>query len=325
MSSDRMTPRSNEKSPKNLDLTAYSEYSVRDSFAQSIPQNSSDGEGGSERRHVSRQQLEEIDAAFGDRDKQILLSIQRYRYLMSSQIQRLHFIDSATSSAALRATTRCLKKLHELGLIDHLARRIGGVRAGSGALVWYITHAGERLLRMRSQSSAPIKRAFSPSPFFLSHTLAVAEIAIQLTEICREGSDSKLVTIQPEPESWRSYSEYGKILSLKPDLFSITMAASEECEYVDSWFLEIDMSTESYAKILQKCERYHAYYRTGLEQEETGVFPLTVWIVPTTERKQKLMEHIRKAFDKQPRLFAVITQNELKELIRNGGDGGALC
>ena len=33
------------------------------------------------------------------------------------------------------------------------------------------------------------------------------------------------------------------------------------------------------------------------QQQESGVFPLTVWIVPSAERKEKLIPHIRKAFD----------------------------
>ena len=55
------------------------------------------------------------------------------------------------------------------------------------------------------------------------------------------------------------------------------------------------------------------------------MFPLTVWIVPTVARKEKLITHIKTAFDKQPKLFAIITKDELERLIRYGGDGGALC
>ena len=90
-------------------------------------------------------------------------------------------------------------------------------------------------------------------------------------------------------------------------------------------FIEVDLDTESPAKITAKSEKYHKYYRTGLEQEETGVFPLTVWIVPSRERKEKLTAYIREAFNKQPKLFAVITQDELRGLICQGGEGGSLC
>ena len=57
-------------------------------------------------------------------------------------------------------------------------------------------------------------------------------------------------------------------------------------QYEDRWFIEVDLDTESPNKIIDKCERYHKYYRSGLEQQESGVFPLTVWIVPSAERKK---------------------------------------
>lgn len=316
--SNRSTRQESKKTAGSRSAPDFSKFNVHDSFTNFI---SSPTAGGEERRRLSRQQLEEVVGRLGERDKQILTTVQRYRYLLTNQIQRMYFTDAATSAAALRATARVLKRLRELGLVDHLTRRIGGVRAGSGSLVWYITHAGERLLRLHDQAPAPLKRFFEPSPYFLAHTLAVADIAVQLTELCREPHGVRLTALQPEPECWRTYSEYGTMLALKPDLFSITVSG----QYEDRWFIEVDLATESPAKVVGKCEKYHKYYRTGLEQQETEVFPLTVWIVPTVERKEKLIAHIRTAFDKQPKLFSVITTDELTHLIRHGGDGGTLC
>lgn len=316
--SDRITSQDGGKTPQSRPTPDFSKFMVHDSFCKSL---TNSPEEGGERHRISRQRLEEIAASLSDRDREVISSIQRFRYLMSSQVQRLHFTDAATPSAALRAASRCLKRLRELGVIDHLSRRIGGVRAGSGSLVWYITHAGERLIYLQSSTLTPTKRFFEPSPYFLAHTLATADVAIELTELCRESRSLRLPTLQTEPDCWRSYSEYGNILTLKPDLFAITIAD----QYEDRWFIEMDLDTESPSKIVSKCEKYHKYYRTGLEQQESEVFPLTVWIVPTTDRKQRLASHIRQTFDKQPKLFAVITKDELAHLIRHGGDGEMLC
>lgn len=315
--SNRTTAHASEKRPESRKAPDFSQFMVHDSFSNPIPP-AADGE---ERRRLSRQRLEEIAAQLSDRDRQVLTAVQRYRYLLTGQIQRLYFTGAATPTAALRAASRCLKRLRELGLIDHLARRIGGVRAGSGGLIWYLTHAGERLLRLHEQPASPVRRFFDPSPYFLAHTLAVADVAVQLTELCREGHHLTLAALHSEPECWRTYSEYGTMLSLKPDLFAVTMFG----QYEDRWFLEVDLDTESPVKVVEKCERYHRYYRTGVEQKEAEVFPLTVWIVPTPERKARLIAHIREAFDKQPRLFAVITKDELPHLIRSGGDKDTLC
>ncbi len=315
--SNRPTSQESGKMPEIRPAPDFSKFNVNDSFSNSISSPAAE----EERRRLSRQQLEEISASLGERDREIIRAIQRYRYLLTGQIQRLYFTDAATPAAALRAASRALKKLWEMGLIDHLARRIGGVRAGSGGLVWYLTHAGERLLRLREQSASPMRPYTEPSPYFLAHSLAVADIAVQLTELCREQPRTNLATLQPEPECWRSYSEYGTIMALKPDLFAVTVSG----QYEDRWFIEVDLDTESPAKIIGKCEKYHKYYRSGLEQEETGVFPLTAWIVPTLERKEKLITRIREAFDKQPKLFTVITVDELTHLIQYGGDKQMLC
>lgn len=312
------TSRDGEKTPETRTTPDFSRFNVHDSFSNPIAKTSPPGAG---RRHLSRQQLEAVLASLSERDTQVIVSIQRYRYLMTSQLQRLYFSDASTPTAGLRAASRSLKKLRELGLIDHLARRIGGVRAGSGAMVWYLTHAGERLVYLHNHTLTPTKRFFEPSPYFLAHTLAVAEVAVQLTELCRGNRRMELSALQPEPECWRTYSEYGEVLVLKPDLFAVTLSD----RYEDRWFIEVDLDTESPAKIVGKCEKYHRYYRSGLEQQESEVFPLTVWIVPTAERKERLIAHIREAFDKQPRLFAVITNQELAHLIQHGGDERMLC
>lgn len=312
------TSRDGEKTPETRTAPDFSKFNVNDSFCNPITKTNPSGAG---RRHLSRQQLEAVLASLSERDIEVIASIQRYRYLLTSQLQRLYFSDASTPTAGLRAASRSLKKLRELGLIDHLARRIGGVRAGSGAMVWYLTHAGERLIYLHSRKLTPAKRFFEPSPYFLAHTLAVAEVAVQLTELCRDRRNMELSALQLEPDCWRTYSECGSILVLKPDLFAVTLSD----RYEDRWFFEIDLDTESPVKVVEKCEKYHRYYRSGLEQKESEVFPLTVWIVPTAERRDRIIAHLRKAFKKQPKLFAVITKDELAYLVQHGGDERMLC
>lgn len=315
------SPRAEGLSAESRKTPDFSKFNINDSYKIPSIDTGKDriGADSGNQKRLSKNQLAHLDTRLSDRDKDILLAIQSYRYLMSGQIARLLFTESASLAASLRSTNRNLKKLKELGLIASLSRRIGGVRSGSGSYTWHLTHAGERLLRLHGETRSSSTQ-FDPSPYFLAHTLAVAETAIQLTEISRK-SPLELKTLQSEPECWRSYSEYGTLVSLKPDLCAITVSG----EYEDRYFLEIDLNTESIARIIEKCERYHKYYLSGIEQEITGVFPLTVWIVPTENRKAKLIENLKSAFDKRPKLFAVITTNELEHLICNGGDNSMLC
>ena len=143
----------NEKAPKFQEPRDFSRFKVNDSYMLLHTASSSgDGEG-SGRNHVSRQQLEELDLLLSGRDKEVLMAIRKHRYLLSSQVQRLLFYDAATTTAALRTANRCLKRLREKGLIGTLSRRIGGVRAGSGSMVNYLTHAGEHSLLRILRSS----------------------------------------------------------------------------------------------------------------------------------------------------------------------------
>lgn len=321
---NRLTNGDNKPQAETPGIKDFAQFNVRDSF--SVPATDSPAEDGtpitdSQSSHrVSRRQLQEIDSRLGERDRQLLIAVQKYRYLMTGQIQRLLFTDATNPSAGLRAASRNLKKLSEFGLIHSLSRRIGGVRAGSSSLIWYLTHAGERLLRLHDTKAFPVRRHFEPSAYFLAHTLAVAETSIRLTEICRE-HEPQITALQLEPECWRAYSNAGVSLSLKPDLYAATTTE----EYEDRYFIEVDLDTESPAKVVEKCQKYHAYYRSGLEQEESEMFPLTVWMVPSIIRKEKLIRHLRETFDKQAKLFAIITSDELEQLILEGGDREILC
>ena len=269
---------------------------------------------------ISQKNLEDIAPALSERDRGVLSDIRKCRYLTTSQIRRLRFTDAATPDAGLRAANRNLNKLKGFGLIDALTRRIGGVRAGSGSLIWYITDAGERMLCLGNHTMRPRKRFFEPSPHFLAHTLAVAECYIQLVEICSIRA-LKLVSVEVEPKCWRLYNNKGAITTLKPDLSAVIHCGNFE----DRYLFEIDLNTESPVTIVEKCRRYHDYYRDGLEQKQYGVFPLTVWIAPDKARKDSLSEHIRAEFKKYPKIFIVITPEELEALIRLGGDRKMLC
>lgn len=271
---------------------------------------------------LSRQQLESLRRRLGERDLVILTAIRMSKYLTSDQVRRLYFREHSTDTAAIRAANRNLGKLREMHLIAAMTRRVGGIRGGSGSYIWHLTEAGERLLRLAKPDDSKRRARFlEPSGRFLRHALAVAECSIQIREICERQTELSLITVDFEPDSWRAYSRIGKIVSLKPDLYAKTLCG----EYEDCWFIEVDLGTESIPAILEQCRRYHDYFLTGLEQEEFGVFPLTVWIVPSAHRRDMLKEAICKTFAGQPSLFAVITPEELEPLLCQKLNQEALC
>ena len=268
------------------------------------------------RQRITRDRLEELERhLLSDRDKAILHSLQKCRYLTSGQIRRLHFLEHKSQSSATRATNMNLAKLQEFGLIDSLKRRIGGVRAGSGASVRLLTDTGNMLLYIRSKERMPRKRLYEPSAIFLEHTLTIAEAYVQVMEICKKHGLEHVKT-EIEPTCWRSHvGENGKAAHLKPDLFSIVATG----DFEDNWFIEIDLATESYPVVLEKCRRYAHYYKTGIEQKAYGVFPLVVWIVPSLARKEGLQRNLAASRELHPKnIFVVITPDEFEGLLQHG-------
>jgi len=249
---------------------------------------------------LSRRKLERMAEASSPRDLDVLITLGDCRYATTSQLTRLHFTDNATPKAATRSANRALAKLQEQKLISSLDRRIGGMRAGSSDFVWSLTSGGSRLLNLETdQDTEPRRWRHDPSPRFVEHTLAITELYVQLHGI--DGISLGLAHF--EPLCWRD--------RLKPDMFAIT----SDGEYEDHWFFELDLATEAPVRIIQKCELYEEYYRSGGEE----VFPLVVWIVPDKKRQETLREQIAQSkLLKHKNLFAVITPDELEGQIRKG-------
>ena len=271
---------------------------------------------------VSAIQLYQIERSLTERDRTILSTLRQLRYMKTNQFQRLFYPQViAKPYAAARATSRNLTRLYNLGLISHLPQRIGGVRAGSQGLIWHLTELGVRLLDLGTEREGKRKSQLEPSPTFLRHTIAVAEVYVQITEICRREASKRLDRLEVEPECWRSYERKGKPISLRPDLYAKIISG----EYFDHLFIEVDLDTESVPIIVEKCRRYHEYYQTGQEQRAHGVFPLALWIVPTEERRQKMMVALKEAFgSRYPHIFHVIIPYELHSVLRDGAPEEAM-
>ena len=267
------------------------------------------------RQVITYQRLKELEHLLSERDKTILHSLNKCRYLSSGHIQRLHFNDRANKRSSSRLANRKLAKLQEYGLIHSLERRIGGINHGSDSTIRLLTDAGKTLLHIRSANYISRKRLYEPSPNFLKHTLEVAEVYVQITEFCRNHGLTHTKT-DLEPACWHDYSVEGsRPVYLKPDLFAVI----ENDKYEYSCFLEIDLNTEAPCVVLNKCQRYIHYYQAVAEGGDSKVFPLVIWRVPDETRKKSLEQHIAKCSELQPKnIFTVVTPDELEGLLRKG-------
>jgi len=259
---------------------------------------------------VSSRQLENMAVDMQGRDQAILQTLRSCRYMTTGQVADFGFADHANPSAAQRAANRTMNRLREMGLTSTLDRRIGGVRAGSSSLVWGLTNPGFRLANLGQDNPVRL-RNFEPSQQFLKHTLGVSGLYTQLLGL----PGITVVDAQFEPSCWRSYDNNA---TLKPDLYAVT----SDGVYEDYWFLELDLATEAPSRVMDKCGQYEAYYNTGTEQKNIGLFPAVAWIVPDEKRRTALKNHIgQNAELRHKELFTVILPDELEALMRKGAGG----
>ena len=321
--STRPSTRSGFESPETAGLCGESDFKGTDSIPISgIASPKAARDVHYKNTRLSRAQLEQIEAHLTARDHAVLQAIRKYRFLTSVQIGRLYVTGYNTTKSQTRQQNILTKRLSDYGLIRSLARRVGGEGGGSSQPVWHLTEAGYRLLTLNDPDAGPRKRFREPSALFLKHTLAVAECAIQMTCISRNSYDIDLEQVDSEPACWRCYRDAdGHLCYLKPDLFVITNYDN----YEDRWFIEMDLGTESPTDVVEKCDAYLRYFYTEIEQRETQMFPLVVWITTDEARKQRLREYISEHTKGHPKMFLVITPDQIEKMLRQFIDAKELC
>jgi len=219
--------------------------------------------------YLTTKRLLEIDVRLTDRDREITQTVARLRLVSGNQLERLFFAHGGIPASRARLARSVLGRLSELGLLDKLARTVGGARGGSGAFVYELGAAGERLLAYwRGEGLARTRTAHEPGQRFVTHTLAMAETYVRVNEVERDGR-LELLSFETEPAAWRRYVGLGsREVILKPDAF-VRIGAGD---YEDSWFIEVDLATESSGVLKRQCRAYLSYLQTGREQQAHGVF-----------------------------------------------------
>ncbi|WP_081377551.1 MULTISPECIES: replication-relaxation family protein [Rhodococcus] len=274
-------------------------------------------------QRISQKQILRLLGRLSDRDWQIIISIEQFRFLAASHIQALHFPDHSTKPAAARAARRALTRLAQWRVIGTLPRDIGGMRSGSTGNVYYIDEVGDRL-RRQQDPDRPRRRYQEPSTRFLSHTLAIANTVTTLVSATNSPGPS-LVRYELEPAAWRRYRNFsGGSVVLKPDIY-LESAVSPEHDDVAAFFLEIDLGGESLTTLLRKCLAYEQYRRSGIEQDQYGAFPYVIWTMSarTPEIASRRQEALANAISRHPQLpdelFIITAPAELPTLIMKGG------
>jgi hypothetical protein len=211
--------------------------------------------------------------------------------------------------ARARAGRRALKRLSEWRVLDPLPGRArGGQRGGSATLIYRVGVAGAKLLARRGWHQ---KRLAAPGERYIAHTLACAQIAVDL-HVAHGRGDLDLIEVQHEPACHRGFlGPMGARLMLKPDLFVRIGAGGLE----DRWFVECDLASEHANTLLGKANRYIAHRRSGAEQRDHGVYPRVLWVAPDDRRASEVESILARPGAEAGHLFSICRFDETAEFL----------
>jgi hypothetical protein len=198
-------------------------------------------------------------------------------------------------------------RLTRLGLLERLPRPVGGVRAGSAGYVYRLGLGGQRLAIERGwQPERRVRRSLTPGTLFVRHALQVSELHVLLTESDRSRS-VELLELSAEPSCWRSYDGIGgQRTTLKPDSY-VRLGVGD---YEHSYFIEVDRGTEGSRAIERQLGAYVAYFDSGVEQAERGVFPQVLWLAPDDRRVRVIADCVERQPAADRELFQIARFDE---------------
>ena len=260
----------------------------------------------------SREELARLRRRLDRRGLAIISQVAELRLMSGAQIAAKHFPPEShdSSAAAARAARRCLASLTAKRLLVRAGRQVGGVRAGSSGYIYALGPVGQRLIEM----NGPRRRFREPSATFADHTLAVSQLVVDLTLAARAGRFD-ILAVEAEPACWRAFGGISGRQVLRPDLF-VSLGVEE---YERRYFVEVDRGNEHLPALVRKCRTYEAYYRSGSEQAKHEVFPRVCWLMPSSERAERLQQVVDGAKWLTEGLFLVLPNDQAIEGLTGGG------
>lgn len=258
--------------------------------------------------YATAKRLALLRGRLNDRQWSVLRDVARLGVLCGGQLRHLHY---GEDQSARRLARLDLAGLVESGALGRLGRRIGGVHAGSDGYCYSLGVAGQRLVYPDQRR---YRRPWTPGASFLNHALAVSQLYVDLRVAERSG-DFSLVRFDAEPACWRRFfGPGGSRRWLKPDAYVVI----DSGEFRDRVFVEIDRGSESRVRIVDKAKAYIGYYQSGKEQADDGVFPVVVFVTPTDERREQVVEGLARVPAEHWRLFVVITEADAARKLSDG-------
>lgn len=270
---------------------------------------------------VSVPQLVALAEGMPARDRLVVETVARLTLVSGGQLAELLFGEIPRPVTRHRRARRVLARLVAERLLDQLERRQGGTRGGSSSWIYGLGPAGRRLVAYWAGEGLPRSRSLhEPGAAWTAHTLAVSDLYVQLRQAERAGR-LELLAFDTEPECWRTYMRLGGATRvLKPDAY-VRLGVGE---FEDSFFIEVDLASERRGQLTRQHHAYSEYFRAGVEQTRTGVFPGVLWLVPDAKRAALLEDIQRRLPEQARRLFMVATFDRALEAFGGGSEALAV-
>lgn len=249
-------------------------------------------------------------AAHSPLHQQLMNLTATHRFITTWQLARFTQANYGSLRSAARQMLRHMRTLEQRGWVLSLQRQIGGWQGGSSVTVWALSTAGYRQLT----GSGKRQRPGAISTTYLAHILAKTEVSVVAHETVATMPSAK-VAIQHEPDCWRTFlAPSGQTVTLRPDQH----LSIRTPEFVDSYFVEVDLATENPARVVRTMRRYQRYQQQCANTNPHDVFPLVVWITPNTTRREQLGRYLAVEPGLPGRLWVAITLEQLPSIIRDG-------
>lgn len=265
-------------------------------------------------RRTGRGDVLALGESLSARERELVLSVARFKLMGHRQLAVLLGLGERELGAASAARTsrRVLARLAETGLLGRISRRVGGVRAGSAGYVYYLGPAGQRLVALW-EGRGLVRGRWRPEPGlrYVRHRLAVSDLYVQARSAAAAGG-LELLAFDAEPDCWRTFTDrVGGRAVLKPDAYVRVGVGA----YEDSFFVEVDLGSESRQVIARKTAAYLDYFHTGTEQAARGVFPRVLLLTDSQAREHGLAEVCGRLPVEQRRLFSVARLEQAIEVL----------
>ena len=237
-----------------------------------------------------------------ERDRTILLQIQRHRFLRSRQICEL-------LGGSAQQILRRLQLLFHHGYLERPRAQIDYYhQGGSRHIVYGLGNKGTAILKQSSETSLRSvnwsEKNRTAGRLFLEHALLISDVLVSLEMACRKSGRVRFLTRdeislpdqlsqQNEPFRWSVTLNHRQRLSVIPDsVFALEFTDKSAKRNRAYFFLEADRGTMpitrqhiSQTSFFRKLLAYEATWKQGLHRSRYGFHRFRVLTVTSTSQR----------------------------------------